>query len=618
MRKKGIALLLILLLAGLVFVWLSLDRWIENGLESAGEAIVGAKVEIDGFDLDLVNLSAGWQRLQLTDPNNTMQNMVETDKAALKLHSAALLRGRVMIDELTLEGVRSGSPRETDGALPQKESRKKSDDPSILEKVRDRLKKEAANLPVMQFDPQAFQKKLNVDSLVAAANLKTPERLDSVLAETQSAAEKWRAFATDFHPDDRIKAIRDELAGIDVQKMNNLPELISTLEKLKTARESFQSLQKEVQDASVAVQTDLSRLNGYKEAFPLWIDEDLAQIRRMARMPDLSARGIGKQLFGPALLSKIDQVIRYVQIARGLAIRKNESPKKNKPDRTGKTIEFPDRLGWPKFLIRGVSLSGMTNSDKDQPGLLLEGQGQGITSQPRIYGKPTFIRLAGKNEDGRSLQFRALLDHTTEMISDSLELKITNVALADLQFPSNDTGPIRIVKTNAGLAGKAWIGNEKIHMNLRLDLNNLVFDFKGIDPGNRIMVTAQDILKTVNHLQFSVQLSGRPDALGIDVHSNLDNLISDKLNMMVSRTLEASQQKIRAELTRIGNEKVPHVQSALTAFQNESVGPILGYGKQVDDIQSMLNDKIKAAEGKQQGDPTGRLRGLLELIKKKS
>ena len=150
MRWKGLIFLAVVIALGVVLSLFYLDKWVESGLEKAGSALVGAKVEIDNLDLDVAGLSIEWQRLQVTDPNRTMQNVIETGRTAFKMELAALLRKKTVIREMTLADVRTGTPRETDGAIPNKpeKEKKKSDKPDLFDKTKSKLTAEIQNLPV--------------------------------------------------------------------------------------------------------------------------------------------------------------------------------------------------------------------------------------------------------------------------------------------------------------------------------------------------------------------------------------------------------------------------------------------------------------------------------------
>ncbi|MBN1349801.1 hypothetical protein JXJ21_10360, partial [candidate division KSB1 bacterium] len=167
MRWKGLLFLAIVVAIFIVISVFFIDNWIESGLESAGEAIVGAKVEIDNLKFSLFSMSIEWQRLQVTDPNNTMQNIIDTGRTAFKMSAPALFRKRYVIEEMSLTDVRSGTPRKYDGALPKEEAPpEKKTEPDAFDKMKAQLNQEIDRLPIMNFDLDNIKRKLNLDSLI--------------------------------------------------------------------------------------------------------------------------------------------------------------------------------------------------------------------------------------------------------------------------------------------------------------------------------------------------------------------------------------------------------------------------------------------------------------------
>ncbi|OQX58358.1 hypothetical protein B5M50_04465, partial [candidate division KSB1 bacterium 4484_219] len=134
MRWKGLIFLATLVAIFIALSMFFIDKWIESGLEKAAQAIVGARVEIDNLDFSLTGLSIKWDRLQVTDPNNTMRNLIETGRTAFKMNAPALFRKRYIIEEMTLVDVRTGTSRKYDGALP-KTPKKKKTKPDVIDKV---------------------------------------------------------------------------------------------------------------------------------------------------------------------------------------------------------------------------------------------------------------------------------------------------------------------------------------------------------------------------------------------------------------------------------------------------------------------------------------------------
>ncbi|MBD3289479.1 hypothetical protein GF337_11805, partial [candidate division KSB1 bacterium] len=109
MRKKGLIILLVIIAIFAVIAYFARDIYFERALESAGRAIAGAKVEIDDFDFSLFKMECSWNRLQVADKNNPWYNILETGRAAFDLEVRPLFWKRVIIREMALENVRSGT-----------------------------------------------------------------------------------------------------------------------------------------------------------------------------------------------------------------------------------------------------------------------------------------------------------------------------------------------------------------------------------------------------------------------------------------------------------------------------------------------------------------------------
>ena len=100
-----------------VFWFLIIDRVIEHYIEKAGTSMVGAKVELDKADLSLFPLGLTLTRLQVTDPSSPMRNALEAGRIAFLMDGVNLLLSKVTIDEMSVEGVRFNTPRESSGAI---------------------------------------------------------------------------------------------------------------------------------------------------------------------------------------------------------------------------------------------------------------------------------------------------------------------------------------------------------------------------------------------------------------------------------------------------------------------------------------------------------------------
>ena len=100
------------LVGAMALLWLLVvDGLVKSVIEEEGTAIVGAKVELDTANLTLFPAGVTLTRLQLTNPNSPMTNFVEIARVTMDLDGLQLLRRKVIINEMLVEGVQFGTVR---------------------------------------------------------------------------------------------------------------------------------------------------------------------------------------------------------------------------------------------------------------------------------------------------------------------------------------------------------------------------------------------------------------------------------------------------------------------------------------------------------------------------
>lgn len=120
MRKKFVLFALVPAVVLLIVVYLFIDSWVESGIETAGEAVTGARVEIDKLSVSISPLGLRWARLQAADPREPMKNIVETGTVQFALNAGQLLRGKYTIETMEINSLIFGTKRTTSGELPKK------------------------------------------------------------------------------------------------------------------------------------------------------------------------------------------------------------------------------------------------------------------------------------------------------------------------------------------------------------------------------------------------------------------------------------------------------------------------------------------------------------------
>jgi uncharacterized protein (TIGR03545 family) len=627
MRWKGLIPLAALVAVSVLVTTLFLDKWIESGLEKAGEAAVGAKVEIDGLDFRFSGPSIEWQRLQVADPKHTLQNLIETGRTAFRLNPGALIRKRIVIEEMTLADVRTRTPRNTDGALPKKppKPKSKSDKPDFLDKIKAKLKYDIATMPVMKFDPKLFKQKLNLDSLIVTADLKTAQNIDSVKKDAAATVLRWDAFYKTFHPDEDLRKVQADFQGVDPKKIKTIPDALVLVEKVRSAQKSINAISDTFSVKQKAIRSDIGRLASYTTRVDDWVREDYRSVVQKAKLPDLSVRSIAKMLAGGMIVAKAEQVLGYYQTLRKYLPKKSEKPQKEvRPRFKGQDIHFVEWHAYPTFLIRKILLSGQTGSTAERPGVMLKGEILNITSQPWVIGKPTTVDLSGALKDQRSVSFQAVMDHVTEAANDSFHVRFGNVSLNYLDIPNSNYLPSQIQKGRADFEAILRFKENDFFGRLDMTAKDIGFDFSRMKTNDLFIDVIQQVLARINRITLDVTAAGRGDNLEFKVDSNLDELVSQELRKIGSRALADAETKIQARLNQIKTQKLAELEK-LYADKKPAIEAALGnYNKLIGDNKSLLDGKLdgllkeidKRKKG-EQGKLEEKAKGVLEGILKK-
>lgn len=181
MRWKGVIFILIVLGAIIALSLIFTDIWLEHQLEKVGSSIVGARVEFEDVDFSFIGLHMRWDSLQVTNPKQTMKNILTTGPTEFNMELQPLLRKKVIIENVQMTHVTSGTDRSTDGKIKKKP--KPPSKPNILTRTVDRLQADVAQAPAWNLDVPTS---INVDSILALLEIKTPNRIDSLQQQLDS------------------------------------------------------------------------------------------------------------------------------------------------------------------------------------------------------------------------------------------------------------------------------------------------------------------------------------------------------------------------------------------------------------------------------------------------
>ena len=132
--RLGVCLILVLL----VNLFASpLTQWL---LVRSMQQVTGARVEIEKVHASLWTTQLQLKALQIADPRQPMQNLLQAEVATLSFDTSQLLSRRFIVDKAQVRGVQFGTPRTTSGLLQQTEASQDSVTESITSLIQSRLR----------------------------------------------------------------------------------------------------------------------------------------------------------------------------------------------------------------------------------------------------------------------------------------------------------------------------------------------------------------------------------------------------------------------------------------------------------------------------------------------
>ncbi len=528
-RWGGLAVFVLVVGLLLVFWFLFIDGIVERVIEDQGTQLVGAKVELDAADLSLIPAGLTLTGLQVTSPEEPMTNAVEIARMAMSLDGFNLLRRKVIVEELTAEGVRLGTPRETSGA--------------IKERVKDG-EDESAGGRGISFTMPSFEIP-DPKQILANEELETLKLINELKADVEGARETW---------DQRLK----ELPGKE-----SFDKYEVRIEKLKGATKGGVAGAlggiSEVQSIKDDVQKDIAALKNAKVNFEEKLGSLKTRLDRVKKAPQADLRRLQEKYSlspqGLANLSEtlLGQVIgdwaqqgtawydrlKPVLDRAGQAGAKSGGPEVVKPLRAGGVdVRFREKDPLPDFLIRRTTVSLQLDAGD------IAGNIENVTPDQHILGKPLTFTFSGeKLKDLRSVSLRGVMNHVDPARpSDRVNLQAVGYRIQDFKISKQESWPVTVTKGLADLKVRAGIQGEALTANIRSNLNSLSISAGKQDESNRLTRALSSAISGVRDLDVEVDVFGTLGDYDVRIRSGLDKVLQQAAGRLV-KDLSAGLQK---------------------------------------------------------------------------
>ncbi len=615
MRKNFVFFALVPSLIVIVVVYLFIDRWVESGLETAGEAAVGAKVEIDNLKVSLSPIAIEWGRLQVTDPNDTWKNMFETGKVRFAMNFGQLLRGKYIIETMEVNDLIIGTKRSTDGALPQPP---RKDEPQGSSNAFTSVAAQALNKTVEQtpvFNIDNLRKGLNVDSLVKTMDVKTLKYVDSLKTQVLAASQQWQSSLNDFEASKtRLQEIETNVKAINPNELKGIDKITAAISTVDNSIKSINEIKQSFDNRKASITGDIQKVSGSVSGIDDVVKQDYQKLLSMAKLPNLNTNGIAQLLIGQEMYKRALSYLHWVDFARAHIKNSSAKPEEEKPPRMkGQNISFPVEHSYPKFWIKKVLISGGKGESPAEEYIRAKGEVLNISNNQTITGVPLTVNLQGVEGGGRSFTLGALIDRRKDTPYDEYKASLGGVPLSEFQIGKSDFLPTKVTNANMSSSITVTVPGSNFDARTHLSFQSVKMEFEA-EPKNTIERLVRTILQGVTAFEANLRLWNTGDHVDVALSTDLADQISARIKDALGAEFTKLQADLRGKLDGIIRDKQQEFEKLYASKKADVERQLAGYQTLVNDKLAFVDNKKKELKDKLDKETKGKAGDIFKKL----
>ncbi len=526
----------------LALFWFAfLDIIVEWGIESAATKAVGARVEIDKTDVSLFPAGINIYRLQVTNPDEPMTNAVEIAKMGFTMDSHALLRKKVIVDQIVMDGLRLNTPRKSSGAI-KKRGRDDKEKKVDLEKFRKSVEKAGCvSLELPSLETPDIKNVLELDNLGSLKIIQQfKNKMDTEKKQLEESLNKLPNKKTFARYKKRIEKLQNSKSSIG----GFLSGAAEVLDLKKDIETDINRLNQEVASYNKMMSTYKNRLSQVKEA-------PQQEIRRLADKYALSPKGLsrmGQMLLGPKFCGWWKK--GYYWYARVKPYIRQPAGKKDEPELVepirgkGINVKFAEHHPLPDFLIRLTRANVILEAGE------LTGVIENISTEQHVIGKPITLKFSGKNMKGlKAFNAMGEMNHIRpENPKYTMDMKIKAYQLRNLVLSESKTFPLTIDEARTDLDMTFTLSGSKLSARLNSVLATVKMAPIAGENSSTLAKAMSSALSGIRKFSVRVRADGTIEDYHIDIKSDLDKILKSAVGNLIKKEARKFTARLEKEV----------------------------------------------------------------------
>ena len=592
-RWKAIGPLLLFLAIITVLVVIFAEPIAHDTTEEASTELLGTQVDVGKLDLYPRQASVDLRALQIADPFSLTRNLMEADDIRLKLNPTALAEKKLVIERLSLSGMRFGTTRKT----PARPVKGNGFAPKILQSVEQWTRQ--FDVPLLSLTPIDTIRQLALDP-TQLTTIKQAQALVGRTDSTRQALDQGFQQLNIAETVDSARALAQRLSATDPKQLG-LDGTRKAVESVRATLGEVDAAKKRLEQLERSTRAGVQLLGQGTQLLDQARQQDFAFAKSLLKLPSFSAPDIGSAFFGKVSIERFKQALYWAELAQqymppGLLPRPTTGPQRLRA--AGQTFEFPKEKDFPRFLLEQGSLDFSIGGTSAVQGAY-SATVRGLTSTPTLYGRPTVI-TASRRAAGSALaaiDVDAIIDHVTERTKDSASARLRGVKLPSFEIPGvgfrvepgTGTSTLDFSMKGAGaqLYGRWGIASKEVRW--VADTTRKSF--------NDIERLVWRVVSGLSDLQVVAELSGTVGSPKLSVSSNLDKAIAQRLQAVLGEEVAKAERLVRAKVDSLVADKVEPVKRQIAAVQAGANQRIQTERQRLDQVERQLQAELKRLTG---------------------
>ncbi len=550
-RWKGLIGFAVTVVLLMLFFILFIDSIIKSSIEYTGTRMAGAKVELDNAEFHFSPLGMQINRLQITNPDLPMQNIIDIKNIHFNLDGLNLLRRKVLINEMQVDGIRLNTARKISGAIKQEN---KSRAPAKITKSDEGKDFKLPNINIP-----------NADQILAREEIKTAKLATLYKSNIKASQDNWNKIKQDIPGEKKINDYQQRIDKIKQADTKDIQQLSATIKELK-------SIKKEIKADIIFVETSKNKINGDINK----LDRDLKVLKNspqeeFSRLSDkysANTSNIGNVshlLFGHEAkkytelamgwYKKIEPWLAYVDFSG------SNTPTVDR--RKGIDVKFREDKPTPDFFIKLIRATVEIEQGN------FSGEIKNITNEQNITHKPITLHFTGAKMQGLdSILLTGTFNHINPgKAIDQLNYSMINYELNKYRLINNDDMTIYLDKAKSDITLVAQRKNNKIHADFKSHIHSIKYNNQA--SGNELSMMFLSSLNKTRNFNIYGDLRGTFDHYTTKVSSDLDNRLKDNMKHHMNQKMVAFRKTLKDKISLQARQPI---QDAEGKFNNLNSG----------------------------------------------